>query len=127
MMSTPVAIGSSVPAWPTRRVRASRRIRATTSCDVRPPGLSTTTNPSTGILLRRSLSDAPGTPSEGPTEAAGSGRLSRLSADPTQGLTMTTPDNDPWSRPQAYPPAQGGYPSAPQSYPPAPGGYPSAP
>ena len=44
--STPVAIGSSVPAWPTRRVRASRRIRATTSCDVSPAGLSTTTSPS---------------------------------------------------------------------------------
>src|SRR5262245_11994029 len=43
--STPVAIGSRVPAWPTFRVPASRRIRATTSCDVMPPGLSTTTSP----------------------------------------------------------------------------------
>jgi hypothetical protein len=46
MISTPVAIGSSVPPWPTRRVFASRRIRATTSCDVIPDGLSTTINPS---------------------------------------------------------------------------------
>ena len=37
--STPVAIGSSVPAWPTFRVPASRRTRPTTSCDVQPDGL----------------------------------------------------------------------------------------
>src|SRR5579863_2991493 len=43
--STPVAIGSSVPAWPTRRVCARRRTRATTSCDVRPAGLSTMSRP----------------------------------------------------------------------------------
>src|SRR3712207_1668762 len=43
--STPVAIGSSVPPWPTRRVPANRRTRATTSCDVIPAGLSTTTMP----------------------------------------------------------------------------------
>ena len=36
--STPVAIGSSVPAWPTLRVPASRRTRATTSCEVMPAG-----------------------------------------------------------------------------------------
>src|ERR1700749_2059233 len=42
---TPVAIGSSVPAWPTRRGRARRRMRATTSCEVMPPGLSTMTRP----------------------------------------------------------------------------------
>src|SRR5436309_11195176 len=42
---TPVAIGSSVPAWPTRRVCASRRTRATTSCEVIPPGLSTMSRP----------------------------------------------------------------------------------
>src|SRR6266700_4015487 len=45
MTSTPVAIGSSVPAWPIRRVPAMRRIRATTSCDVMPAGLSTITRP----------------------------------------------------------------------------------
>ena len=43
--STPVAIGSSVPACPTRRVPASRRTRATTSCEVRPAGLSTMSRP----------------------------------------------------------------------------------
>src|SRR5258707_8803024 len=42
---TPVAIGSRVPAWPTRRVPVSRLIRATTSCEVIPPDLSTMTNP----------------------------------------------------------------------------------
>src|SRR4051812_8302010 len=43
---TPVAIGSKVPAWPTLRVSASLRQRATTSCDVQPDGLSTTRTPS---------------------------------------------------------------------------------
>ena len=43
--STPVAIGSSVPAWPTRRVPAMPRILATTSCEVKPDGLSTMTRP----------------------------------------------------------------------------------
>src|SRR5580698_3408762 len=42
---TPVAIGSRVPACPPFLVPASRRIRATTSCDVMPPGLSTMTRP----------------------------------------------------------------------------------
>src|SRR5579863_3436754 len=51
---TPVAIGSRVPAWPTRLVPASRRIRATTSCDVIPPGLSTMTRP-LGLLIRSSV------------------------------------------------------------------------
>src|SRR5580693_6164205 len=53
---TPVAIGSRVPACPTFLVPASRRIRATTSCDVMPPGLSTMTRP-LGTLMpcRRSL------------------------------------------------------------------------
>src|SRR6478735_824174 len=49
--STPVAIGSSVPAWPTLRVPASRRTRDTTSCDVMPPDLSTTTSPDSVILV----------------------------------------------------------------------------
>src|SRR5471030_716613 len=48
---TPVAIGSRVPAWPTRRVLASDLVRATTSCDVQPAGLSTTTRPSAAGLL----------------------------------------------------------------------------
>src|ERR1700690_2728698 len=53
---TPVANGSRVPACPTLLVPASRRIRATTSCDVMPPGLSTMTRP-LGTLMpcRRSL------------------------------------------------------------------------
>src|SRR5690349_18417831 len=47
MISTPVAIGSRVPPCPTRRVRASLLIRATTSWEVIPAGLSTTISPST--------------------------------------------------------------------------------
>src|SRR3972149_3673471 len=35
--SSPVAIGSSVPAWPMRRMAKRRRQRATTSWDVHPP------------------------------------------------------------------------------------------
>src|SRR3954464_11808988 len=49
MTRTPVAIGSRVPACPTRRVPASRRIRATTSWEVRPAGLSTMTSPEDGL------------------------------------------------------------------------------
>src|SRR6202022_267230 len=36
---TPSAIGSRVPAWPTRFWPARRRTRATTSCEVHPVGL----------------------------------------------------------------------------------------
>src|SRR5262249_24430523 len=43
--STPVASGSSVPRWPTRRVPSQRRAASTTSCEVQPPGLSTTRKP----------------------------------------------------------------------------------
>src|SRR6266536_4558802 len=60
MMRTPVAIGSRVPPWPTRRVRASRRTRATTSWEVIPAGLSTTTSPpgpGAPLLTGDSLSD----------------------------------------------------------------------
>ena len=46
--STPVASGSSVPACPTRRWPKIRRHRATTSWDVHPASLSTTTSPVTG-------------------------------------------------------------------------------
>ena len=41
MTRTPEARGSSVPAWPTRRWPEARRIRATTSWEVGPTGLST--------------------------------------------------------------------------------------
>src|ERR1700761_2475247 len=61
MTSTPVAIGSSVPAWPTRRVRARRRTRATTSCEVMPPGLSTMTSPDSHGGGRSVTSCLPGT------------------------------------------------------------------
>src|SRR5690606_41320183 len=43
--STPVACGSSVPRWPTRRVPNQRRAASTTSCDVPPAGLPTTRKP----------------------------------------------------------------------------------
>src|ERR1700727_2609464 len=61
MTRTPVAIGSSVPAWPTRRVWARRRIRATTSCEVKPPGLSTMTSPDSHGAGRPVASCLPGT------------------------------------------------------------------
>src|SRR3954452_16742310 len=49
---TPVASGSSVPAWPTRRSPSWRRHTATTSWLVMPAGLSTTHRPWTGGGLR---------------------------------------------------------------------------
>src|ERR1700748_1422771 len=49
--SNPVANGSRVPAWPTLVPRGSvRRIRATTSCEVTPAGLSTSNTPSSELL-----------------------------------------------------------------------------
>src|SRR5207248_2204772 len=50
--STPVAAGSRVPAWPTRRRPSRRRTRVTASNEVTPGALSTTSTPaSTRILL----------------------------------------------------------------------------
>src|SRR5215213_4827629 len=51
MIKTPVAIGSSVPAWPTLRVPSSRRIRPTTWWEVQPAGLSQMTRPDSAGLL----------------------------------------------------------------------------
>src|SRR5947208_2947285 len=44
--SNPVAIGSSVPQWPTFLIPSLRRISATTSCEVIPSALSTSRTPS---------------------------------------------------------------------------------
>ncbi|CFE36054.1 Uncharacterised protein [Mycobacterium tuberculosis] len=54
--NTPVAIGSRVPAWPTRRVAKMRRHRPTTSWLVIPAGLSITTIPGPVALIARSRS-----------------------------------------------------------------------
>src|SRR5690242_9218604 len=48
MASTPVAIGSSVPAWPAFCASKMRRTWPTTCVEVRPLGLSTMTQPWTG-------------------------------------------------------------------------------
>ena len=48
--STPVASGSRVPACPTRRCPKIRRQRATTSWEVQPASLSTTTRPVTASV-----------------------------------------------------------------------------
>src|SRR6476469_4779794 len=53
--STPVAIGSRVPACPTLRVPQSRRARPTTSWLVQPAGLSTTSRPSGAGIRRRTV------------------------------------------------------------------------
>src|SRR3954453_3713750 len=48
---TPLAIGSRVPVWPTRRSRRTRRTLATMSWEVGPGGLSTMSRPSIDRLL----------------------------------------------------------------------------
>ena len=54
--STPLAAGSSVPVCPIRRSRRARRARATTSWELGPAGLSTTSRPSiTGPTPRAGL------------------------------------------------------------------------
>src|SRR5688572_32186036 len=50
MGSTPEASGSSVPAWPIRRVPVRRRRRPTMSWLVGPTGLSRLTTPSIGAV-----------------------------------------------------------------------------
>ena len=55
---TPVAAGSSVPAWPARDARSSRRTRCTTSKLVGPAGLSTTRTPEVVTARRASPSRA---------------------------------------------------------------------
>ena len=57
MTRTPVAMGSSVPPWPTLRVWPRRRTRATTSWLVMPAGLSMTSRPGHGLSGRRAMSD----------------------------------------------------------------------
>ena len=79
--STPVASGSRVPAWPTRRCPKMRRHRATTSCEVQPASLSTTTRPLTV--------DAPG----GPASAGGSD-------SPRSGVTARRPADSPSCSPR---------------------------
>src|ERR1051325_895333 len=46
MSNRPVAFGSRVPQWPTFLMPKRRRMRSTTSCEVRPAGLSTRMPPS---------------------------------------------------------------------------------
>ena len=59
-ISRPVAIGSRVPAWPTLRTDSTRRARATTSCDVMPGALSTSSRPGiTSASGRRLLASTP--------------------------------------------------------------------
>src|SRR5205085_6394773 len=50
MTSNPVANGSKVPACPTRCDPATRRTIATTSCDVTPGGLSTSSKPPASVV-----------------------------------------------------------------------------
>src|SRR6266540_6575711 len=58
MMSRPVALGSSVPQWPTFLIWKRRLMASSTSCEVGPAGLSIRSAPSNGSnscmgLLRR--------------------------------------------------------------------------
>src|SRR4051794_8504684 len=57
-MSRPVANGSSVPAWPTLVPRGNdRRMRATTSCEVTPAGLSASSTPSLELVSNLSAEE----------------------------------------------------------------------
>src|SRR4029077_6965201 len=74
--NTPVAIGSNVPACPTFAL-VRRRTTSTTRCEVRPSGLSTTSQPSRPPLLPiTSVLVVPGLPLEiardfGPRQQSG--------------------------------------------------------
>src|SRR5579872_4071410 len=50
---TPVASGSSVPAWPAFWASNARRTRPTACVEPNPSGLSSATQPETGRPLRR--------------------------------------------------------------------------
>src|SRR5712692_9882432 len=85
MGSTPVASGSSVPAWPTRRAPVSRRSRRTTANDVSPAALSTLRTPVlNGGRLRRSRLAGPASPSA--LRRAGKDRLLGGRQNHLQGL-----------------------------------------
>src|SRR5216683_5941854 len=80
MGKTPSAIGSSVPAWPTRFWPARRRTLATTSCEVQPFGLLTLRMPTRPIAARSTR----GLGAENSSCEAG-GAICRGEEDPSEG------------------------------------------
>src|SRR5919202_1901359 len=82
--SSPVANGSSVPAWPALRVPSARRTASVRSCEVFPAGLSTRTRPSTGpdAIDRRYRCAAP-TATTNPTAASTGATAARPHPTPT--------------------------------------------
>src|SRR6516165_9834666 len=75
---TPVASGSSVPAWPTRLVPVRRRSFATTSWEVHPAGLSMMSSPSAVWLVTETVLPVG-------RDAVGVGVAGRLRAFPRRG------------------------------------------